>query len=287
MRAIRRNHLIVLGLAVAILAAASFARLALPEKEASGDATTGGVPATRTADVPPEGVASRGHDEASVSAQAMPAQVRNQAIPAYKREIDSLRIQENLEQLKTKAQRDPVFAYALAMALLQCSTADAAYGALSDSAGRAYSAQQAAATETVLNRELEKCRGLKDRNLELRFDLATQAARAGVLDAQIDYRTLGAEFVLSESALRRPGAAAEFSQNVRLFTVRAASSGDPRALYNAFSLFSDGMLVKPDPVTAYRYLRKFNDAKNTSFSHRALAEYGATLTPEQLAEASR
>lgn len=226
------------------------------------------------------------HEERATGSRT-PSKMLNRAAGDEIARIDGLNLANNLQALAEEAKTNPRLAYALSMAILQCSIADRAYAGMSEQVRTAQSAKTAEKQLSDMERVYRKCDGLKGDHLELQFDLAGQAGQAGVLEAMKNYRMLAAGFVVSEAALRRPTASVEFANNVKSFTARAAETGDPDALYNAYALYSDGVIVKPDPVLAYRYLSRFNRARSTGFGPSALSELGSKLTPEQLRAATQ
>jgi hypothetical protein len=201
-------------------------------------------------------------------------------------ELNQLVLQDRLPELLDRAKRDPSMAYALSLALAQCAMADDAYASLSASADKLGGVDKAQARMKEFEHVFAKCKGMQGTNLELRYDLVTSAANAGLQNAQINYRTMAGQYVLSGEALRRPSVAQEYHDNVVRFTTLAAKSGHPDALMAAFDLYSDGMFIPPDKVAAYRYLSAYAHAKPGTTSRKALAAFSAALTPEELKRAT-
>jgi hypothetical protein len=207
--------------------------------------------------------------------------------PAVMEEINGLQLRDSMPELMKRAQRDPSTAYALALSLAQCAMADSAYQGLASSAEQMGGPAKLEARMKEYEKTFAKCQGVTSKNLELRFDLTTSAANAGLVEAQLQYRATGAEYVLSEEALRRPSVAQEYHRNAISYINRAAASGDPNALMAAFSLYSDGMLLPPDRAVAYRYLKAYAQANPNGPAQNLLASYTRQLTPEELQRATR
>lgn len=201
--------------------------------------------------------------------------------------LDALTLAGNMDMITAEARKNPSLAYLLAHALMMCPGAHSAYRSLEEGEAEGISAAQTAKSLEEIDRVYKKCIGLKGNHLELRYELATIAAKAGIYEANLRYSELATDFVLSEFALRRPEEAVKFAANLREFTLRAAQSREPRALYRAYIYFSEGMYVKADPVNAYRYLSEYNRVVGTPNSSQMLADYGKTLTSSQFRAATR
>ncbi|MCB1561702.1 MAG: hypothetical protein KDI75_11520 [Xanthomonadales bacterium] len=202
--------------------------------------------------------------------------------PAALDRVRSSRLVEDWDQIVEDAQSDPSLAYALSDALLKCSISGGFYSRLSDSLDKKEISPDKAESQLGQIESLRNpCVGLDDAHTELRFDLAAMAARAGILEAQMNYKALAADFVSSREVLRRPEAVREYVDNVRRFTVEAAATGDPNALFNAYDLFSNGIFTEPDVGRAYHYLRQYNDAMQSDMSRLALEAFLNGLTPEE------
>lgn len=246
----------------------------------------------------PSGIAVDGTADPSLAASAGVSTVHSMLtaapvrIPDSRTEkawLDGLNLADNLEDLTARARHNPALAHALARALQQCSIADTAYAALAENAGRNLGPEQASKAMTAMDKQFEKCVGLSGSHQALMFELAGLAANAGILEAQLDYQSLAGAYASGDAVLKDPKALAEYVDNVKQFTARAAATGDPNALYRAYELHSDGKFGNPDPVRAYRYLVELHRARSDAFSQRLLDRHSAAMSPNQLraAQASR
>lgn len=259
-------------------------RSALPAGDASPNAplpvSTLQPPVTGT--VPASAPDSQGHPAGRATPIGAPVSYNRSVVD----ELNQLVLKERLPELLDRARHDPSLAYALSKALLQCEIADGSYAALADSAQGLGGAKKAEERMAELDRVFAKCKGMTGKALQSRYDLVTSAASAGLVEAQVDYRVLASEYVLSEAAHRHPEIAQEFHGNVVAFTNRAAATGNPDALFAAFRLYSDGMIVPPDAVLAYRYLRAYARANPSAATQQHLATFASQMSPEDMRRAS-
>lgn len=196
-------------------------------------------------------------------------------------EINGQTIADSFEALLARTRNNPGFAYALATALQHCSRADATYRSLEVRASK----QTAAASQAALaeaDEAFRKCKGLTSKQLEERSRLMEVAARAGVLEAQIEFRDIAEAALQDRSAIRQPGAMDALRAKVEAFTTAAAGSGDQRGLYAAYKFYSDGYFVQPDFVRAHSYATAFARLNPGLASQRTLAWLENQMTAEQL-----
>lgn len=204
------------------------------------------------------------------------------ANPTDKDFLDSILVAKQLDQLEARARRDPAFAYALSFALSQCAHADKSYRKLGETADDKILASAESRLD-MMTKAYAKCAGLTDAQMAKRYDMVTGAARAGVLNAQVDYKHIMSDAFLDGSLIRRPNGVDEFRGNVEGFTIAAARTGDRGALNNAYALYSDGRVVPRDPVRAYQYMEQL--ARIDPWAASQLPRLQAQLTPEQLRRA--
>ncbi|MEO6103407.1 MAG: hypothetical protein ABIP44_07195 [Pseudoxanthomonas sp.] len=194
------------------------------------------------------------------------------------------RLSSQFDALVKRASTDSAFAFALAKALHTCTEADGKYRALS----KQTSELGARAEETLAkyDREYAMCAGLSKEQLEQQYGLMEQAARQGVLDAQLAYSELVNTALDNGYATRTPGATDRFRTNVDQFLDAAARSGDLDGMIRAYMFQSTGILAPRNPVRAYGYLYAYDravagDAARASLSMQNLLRSWRQLTPEQ------
>jgi hypothetical protein len=193
--------------------------------------------------------------------------------------------------LLNRARRDPVFAYALARALNQCSQSDKQRS----DAKRLMAINKIHAEQRleVLEKRFAMCVGLDESQIAFQYELMAAAARAGIYEAQLDYRDVVGEAMRTGHAARNPNVMDEMRANFEAFTLAAARTGQPEALYRAFSMYDNGRLVMQNPVEAYRYLEMYRRVASNMDPLRArmiqeqLARLDAGMTEAQRRQARR
>lgn len=184
-----------------------------------------------------------------------------------------------------RAHHDPDFGFALAMQLQECVTqkedvdslADADLGRLS-SRERDSLLQQLAAAEA-------HCHGIEN-SPKQRYELIDRAAAAGIIDAQVAFRAVAADFFQTEEAIMRSGAIDEFKAKTVRYAIEAARSRQPSALYNAYDVTSNPMFGSVDPVTSLAYLLAYNHVSSGKGA-RLIPMAQRNLSAAQLASAQR
>ncbi|MGY0611941.1 hypothetical protein ACW7G5_06825 [Luteimonas sp. A501] len=214
------------------------------------------------------------------------ARALTRADPGHATELSRLNLADSMANLEQRAQGDPAFAYALATALATCDTAQVADETFTENAAQLVRPDDLEAAAATHNELFRPCHGLTSSTAEQRFDLITSAAARGVIEAQIDYRGLAAEFLSTEAALSRPGIMDTYKGNVVAFASAAAASGDPPALYNAFEVFDSPLFGAHDPIKAHAYLLAYGTVKGGSPQFQALVRsHAGSLGAKDLAAA--
>ena len=198
--------------------------------------------------------------------------------------LDSMVLADEFESLLARARREPAFAHTLASALYQC-TIEAEATRKLDFRLRAYNDERDEREIERFDATFAKCRGLGTDRMALRFELAEQAAGAGVLQAQLSYSYYIARAISDGSAALTPGATEQYRRNAAAFVLAAARSGDPEGLYAAYRMYSSGYLVPKDLVRAYQYAEQFGLATPGPTAQRMLDRLASEMTPEQLRRA--
>lgn len=95
------------------------------------------------------------------------------------------------------------------------------------------------------------------------YDLIYHAASSGLIEAQVAFPAVAAAHISSsESMSLDDELIRRFKQDSVRFAVSAAKTGDPNALYHAYTVYTDGLFVAPDYRKAHYYLTEY--AKTTS-----------------------
>lgn len=209
----------------------------------------------------------------------------SQANPQYEQELQSVVLTPQLDLLLERSKKDPAFAYALAVTLQDCSNLgleEQAYLEKAESVehGREFGMEQ----DALLEKKQKRCEGV-DRSAELRHDLIDRAASSGIVEAQIAFRAIGAEFVASEAAMKRKGAMEQYKQNTLKYAYEAARSGSPEALFNAYEVVSSGLFAPRNEALAYSYLYAYSKVKPSPRTSHLLAIEGRRLSANDLARA--
>lgn len=207
-----------------------------------------------------------------------------EANPEYEAELEASNLASSLPAHAARAQRDPVFAYALASALQSCSVVEEVDANFRDNISAKLSADKAEEVAEEINDQYAHCSGLEF-TAEQRYNLVELAAQAGVLDAQVNFRAVAADHVASEAALRDPGLLNRYKRSVRYYARRAALTGRPDALYNAYEVMSSDLFGSPDPVAAHAYLVAFERSSTSARARTLLSRNEDDLDAAQLAEA--
>lgn len=234
-----------------------------------------------------ERAAPTGAMEPSVRAGSRPNNAAARVDPSLKVELDGLVLKDHLPDLAERARKNPSLAYALTRALAQCAIRKTAYDALAKTAAKSGNEAAIQRQSENLDKIFAKCRGLDGSEAALQFELAGIAARANILEAQVEYGALAGSYAKSEAILARPEIIAQYRNNVIDFTHRAAATGDPRGLLAAYGLYANGFFVPVDKVRAYRYLAAYANANPSQSTRDDLARFAAQLTPEELSQATR
>lgn len=198
--------------------------------------------------------------------------------------LDSMVLADDFESLLARARREPAFAHTLASALYQC-TGEAEATRKLDFRLRAYNDERDEREIERFDATFAKCRGLGTDRMALRFELAEQAARAGVLQAQLSYSYYVTQAIGDGSAALTPGATEQYRRNAAAFVLAAARSGDPEGLYAAYRMYRSGYLVPQDLVLAYQYAEQFGRVTTRPAMQQMLDHLASQMTPEQLRRA--
>lgn len=193
---------------------------------------------------------------------------------------------ERLVPLGRQAKDDPALAYGVAEALFNCRNIEAAEEQLVNDDMNGMSELQKVAAAKEIDELAAACAGLDDTS-EIRYDLVSDAAKAGILDAQINYRAIAADFVASEAALKREDTSGEFKRNVVRFAEAAARSGRADALYNAYDVYSSDIFGVKDPVVAHAYLLAYQKKTRSNGAASLVQAEQKQLSAQQLERAQR
>lgn len=208
------------------------------------------------------------------------------ADPRYDQELRSVPLAPQFDLLLERAKKDPGFAYSLAAVLRDCSNLsleEAAYLEKADSSaeyGREFEVEQHA----LLAEKQKRCEGVSN-SAELRHDLIDRAASSGVVEAQIAFRAIAADFIASEGAMKRKNAMEQYKAKTLKYAYEAARSGSPEALFNAYDVASSGLFAPRNDVLAYSYLYAYSDVRPSPRTSRLLATESKRLSASELASA--
>jgi TPR repeat protein len=198
--------------------------------------------------------------------------------------LDSIVLADEFDSLLARARREPAFAHTLASALNVC-TFEAEATRKLDFRLRAYNDERDEREIEQFDSMFSKCRGLGTDRMALRFELAEQAARAGVLQAQLNYSNYISRAISDGSAPPTPGTTERYRRNAAAFVLAAARSGDPEGLYAAYRMYRAGYLVPQDLVLAYQYAEQFGRVTSGPTAQQMLDQLASQMTPEQLRRA--
>ncbi|MBN6150470.1 hypothetical protein JR065_08965 [Xanthomonas sp. AmX2] len=193
---------------------------------------------------------------------------------------------EQLVSLGHQAKDDPALAYGVAEALFNCRNIEAAEDQLVNGDMNGMSELQKVSAAKEIDDASAACAGLGDTS-EVRYDLVSNAARAGILDAQINYRAIAADFVASEAALKRDDTSREFKRNAVFFAETAARTGRADALYNAYDIYSSDIFGVRDPVVAHAYLLAYQKKARSNGAASLVQAEQKQLSAQQLERARR
>jgi hypothetical protein len=200
--------------------------------------------------------------------------------------LDSILLADQFDSLLARAQKDPAFAYSLSHALYACSRADRTFRGIQDSLARRDPREHPEIRLKTAEAEFAKCSGLRPEQMDHRYELLNRAAAAGVLDAQLNYRGLAASDISNGSAVRIPNRVDEIRTNVEAVTVAAARTGDKKAVYNAYALYADGLLLERDNVLAYQYLSEAMRVSPQNPNYPSLMKFlTSQMSPDELRRA--
>jgi len=274
------------GLLVAVvLAAVGFSAWYRGKEPVDTSAEGDGQPSSSAAHVAPVAPPATGSLPAVFPSNAV-AEGRESQHAAF---LDQIILSTQFEELLDRARREPSFAFALASALHHCSEE----GKQRSDAERLRASNKVHAEQRllVLEKRYAKCAGLDESQIAFQYELMAAAARAGIYEAQLDYREVVREAMRSGYAARNPNVMDEMRTNYEAFTLAAARTGQPEALYRAFSMYDNGRLVVQNPVQAYKYLEMYSrasrnmDPEKVKQVQEQLARLEAGMTEEQRRQA--
>ncbi|MEO6103408.1 MAG: hypothetical protein ABIP44_07200 [Pseudoxanthomonas sp.] len=204
--------------------------------------------------------------------------------PLGMEELGRIVLAKQWESLTARAEREPAFAYTLASTLHECAQRDQTYRSI-EGRLKTLSAERVAASLAKAEARFAKCDGLSADQIDARFEMVERAARAGVLEAQIEYQGMVRVALNTGSALRTPGAVDRMRANAVAFAEAAARSGDSRGIYQAFEIYSLNFLVPRDNVRAYQYALAYSRVRPGLTANTMLSGLEQRMSPDELARA--
>jgi len=203
-------------------------------------------------------------------------------------EIKSQDFSKDYEYLKANAERDAAYAYAFALELLECEKLESSYEAVADvNALSKISKDTTRAMLESVEKNDKKCNGLSAEKIALYSDLVDFAARSGVIEAQLNYSTILAGTINAKDAIESPEKIIEYKKKSVDYLNRAAVAGDSRALLHLGLAYDDGILVKKDPETAYKYLYAYSLSSPNARVHSLLSQVESQLTISQIGSSQK
>jgi hypothetical protein len=203
---------------------------------------------------------------------------------ADKAQLDGSLLAERFDALLARARREPAFAFSLASALSTCSYEDKATEWLDIEVRVGNDARDADAIARF-DATYAKCRGLSAEQMAMRIPLTEQAARAGVLAAQLAYGGFASQEIGDDGRMLSADAIDRYRNNAVAFVLAAARSGDSEAQYSAYNMYQFGYWVPVDLVSAYRYAARWARLNPGSQAQDLLDRLSRRMTPEQLRRA--
>jgi len=197
-----------------------------------------------------------------------------------KAQLDGSVLADQFDALLARARREPAFAFSLASALSTCSYEDKATEWLDIEVRVGNDERDARAIERF-DAEFAKCRGLSAGQIALRVPLAEQAARAGVLAAQLAYGNYASNEIGDDGGMLTADTIDRYRNNAVAFVLAAARSDDPDALYDAHIMYTAGYWVPVDLVNAYRYAERWSRLTSYPHSQETLDRLLRRMTPDE------
>jgi TPR repeat protein len=229
---------------------------------------------------------------ATTSAQTQPARIRsNNTRPSTRTiEVVSTHLARDFAQLQQKAKNDPAFAHALARKLHECNNLTRSVDdakALDDE--NFIGEKNMQTVIDGLKAKVSVCENLTDAQLLSYVEMIDFAAASGIVEAQIDYRVLVGDAILTEESIVNPKRIEEYKTKSMRYYHSAVESGHWPALSALAFAYSKGILTKKDDYAAYKYLMAYDLAAPNRGPTReeSLSQFKSRLTQQQIIAAQR
>lgn len=203
-------------------------------------------------------------------------------------DLSSVNLARDSAKLFSIARTDPNFSYQLALRLLECRRVDSSYESISEvnDSGTLdpHTVEKMADAADI---KANECKGLSRDQLDSYATLIEFAAESGVVAAQLAYSDALAETILSPESIAKPEKIVEYKKKSIDYFMRAALAGEDQALFRLGSAYQDGILVKQDNFSAYKYLYAYGRAHSGGRTNKLLSLAAAKLSATQQARAMR
>ncbi len=204
-------------------------------------------------------------------------------------EITSTNLARDWAQLQDTAKKDPAFAYALVLKLLECKVVANSFGGIEKLNSMTVAANQnASGLPDDLKAKAAVCADLTPAQYMAYVQMIEFAAASGVVKAQAEYSNFVAITLnMTDDVIKNPRIIDEYKAKSMRYYHSAAQSGYAPALQALSFAYSDGIVTPKDDYAAYKYLAAYSlaEPRGNPSRDKLLLRFQSGLTQQQITAA--